>query len=99
MQSEVRNSSLSDILGYRLDKAGFLAACPYLLMALIVQSAGFLADMARAKGRLTTTQVRKLFTCGSYLCQTLFMSLTALLMFKGAATTCISLSLGSYTNI
>lgn len=85
---------MKDILGYKLDQAGFLAAVPYLLMAVIVQSAGVLADFARTKGRLTTTQVRKLFTCGSYLCQTIFMTLTAALMVRGAAITCISLSLG-----
>ena len=39
-------------------------------------------------------QVRKLFTCASYLCQTLFMTLTAALMKRGWAITCISLSLG-----
>ena len=55
---------------------------------------GVLADLARTKGRLSTTQVRKLFTCGSYACQTFFMTLTALLMKRGLATTCISLSLG-----
>ena len=48
---------MRDVLGYKLDQAGFLAAMPYLLMALIVQSAGVLADYARTKGRLTTTQV------------------------------------------
>ena len=85
---------MRDILNYKLDQTGFLAALPYLLMACIVQSAGVLADMARTKGRLTTTQVRKVFTCGSYLCQTLFMGLTAVLMKRGAAITCISLSLG-----
>ena len=47
----------TDVLDYRIDKAGFLAAFPYLLMAIIVQSAGVLADLARTKGRLTTTQV------------------------------------------
>jgi ACS family sodium-dependent inorganic phosphate cotransporter len=84
------------VLGYKLDQAGFLAAFPYLLMAGIVQSAGVLADFARTKGRLTTTQVRKLFTCGSYACQFIFMSLTALFMTSGGAgaVTCISLSLG-----
>ena len=40
-----------------MDQAGFLAALPYLLMACIVQSAGFLADLARTRGRLSTTQV------------------------------------------
>ena len=44
------------MLGYKLDQAGFLAAFPYLLMAGIVQSAGVLADYARTKGRMTTTQ-------------------------------------------
>ena len=82
------------MLGYKLDQAGFLAAFPYLLMAGIVQSAGVLADFARTKGRLNTTQVRKLFTCGSYACQFFFMSLTALFMTSGGAVTCISLSLG-----
>merc|ERR1711899_235023 len=85
---------MKDVLGYKLDQAGFLAAFPYLLMAGIVQSAGVLADFARTKGRLNTTQVRKLFTCGSYACQFFFMSLTALFMTSGGAVTCISLSLG-----
>lgn len=85
---------MRDVLHYKMDTAGFLAALPYLLMALIVQSAGFLADLARTRGRLNTTQVRKLFTCASYICQTLFMTLTAILMKRGWAITCISLSLG-----
>ena len=85
---------MKDVLGYKLDQAGFLAEFPYLLMAGIVQSAGVLADYARKKGRLTSTQVRKLFTCGSYTCQFIFMSLTALVMNRGGAITCISLSLG-----
>ena len=33
---------MKDVLGYKLDQAGFLAAFPYLLMAGIVQSAGIL---------------------------------------------------------
>ena len=41
-----------------MDQAGFLAALPYLLMACIVQSAGVLADLARTRGRLSTTQVK-----------------------------------------
>lgn len=49
--------AITDVLRYKLDQAGFLAAMPYMLMAAIVQSAGFLADLARTKGRLTTTQV------------------------------------------
>jgi hypothetical protein len=50
--------SFLDVLHFKLDASGFLAALPYLLMAGIVQSAGVLADYARTKGRLTTTFVR-----------------------------------------
>ena len=49
---------LLDVLHYKMDQAGFLAALPYLLMACIVQSAGVLADLARTRGRLSTTQVK-----------------------------------------
>ena len=49
---------LLDVLHYKMDQAGFLAAVPYLLMAVIVQSAGVLADLARTRGRLSTTQVK-----------------------------------------
>ena len=49
---------IPDVLHYKMDQAGFLAALPYLLMACIVQSAGFLADLARTRGRLSTTQVK-----------------------------------------
>lgn len=50
-------SLLADVLHFKLDASGFLAAFPYLLMAGIVQSAGILADYARTKGRLSTTFV------------------------------------------
>eukprot|EP00095_Tigriopus_kingsejongensis_P003697 maker-scaffold1581_size34907-snap-gene-0.7 protein:Tk03697 transcript:maker-scaffold1581_size34907-snap-gene-0.7-mRNA-1 annotation:"vesicular glutamate transporter -like" len=85
---------MRDVLGYKMDAAGFLAAFPYLLMAVIVQGAGVLADYARTKGRLSTTQVRKLFTCGSYACQTIFMTMTAFMMTRGLAITFLSCSLG-----
>jgi len=49
---------LLDVLKFKLDASGFLAAFPYLLMAGIVQSAGILADYARTRGRLSTTFVR-----------------------------------------
>ena len=61
-KSRIDPSFPPDVLDYRIDKAGFLAAFPYLLMALIVQSAGVLADYARTKGRLTTTQVQDLYS-------------------------------------
>ena len=60
---------LRDVLDYSLDTAGLLAAFPYILMAVVVQISGYLADTIRAGGRLSTTHIRKLFTCGAYIGQ------------------------------
>ena len=85
---------LRDVLGYSLDTAGFLASFPYILMAMVVQVSGYLADTIRADGKLSTTHIRKLFTCGAYLGQALFMTLTALIMTRGTSITFLSLALG-----
>ena len=85
---------LRDVLEYDLDTAGFLAAFPYILMSVVVQISGYLADTFRAEGKLSTTTVRKLFTCGAYLGQAFFMTLTALVMTRGTSTTFLSLALG-----
>ena len=42
---------MKDVLGYKLDQAGFLAAFPYLLMAGIVQSAGILGKQLSKRKR------------------------------------------------
>ena len=60
---------MRDVLDYQLDAAGFLASIPYLLMAGTVILGGYIADHVRTTQRLSTTQVRKMFTCGAYLCQ------------------------------
>ena len=85
---------LRDVLEYSLDTAGFLSAFPYILMAVVVQVSGYLADTIRADGKLSTTSIRKLFTCGAYLGQALFMTLTALVMTRGTSITFLSLALG-----
>lgn len=54
----------SDSLGYKLEKAGFLSAAPYLAMGILLAISGYLADVCQVKGWLTTTQVRKYFNCG-----------------------------------
>lgn len=54
----------TDSLGYKLEKAGFLAAAPYLAMGILLAISGYFADMCQIKGYLTTTQVRRYFNCG-----------------------------------
>jgi len=85
---------MRDVLEYPLDAAGVLAAFPYILMAVVVQISGYLADTFRADGKLSTTHIRKLFTCGAYLGQSMFMLLTALIMQRGTSTVFLSLALG-----
>lgn len=55
---------VADTLGYRLEKAGFLAAAPYLVMGVLLSVSGYFADWCQIKGYLTTTQVRRYFNCG-----------------------------------
>lgn len=57
----------TDTLGYQLEKAGFLAAAPYLAMGTLLIVGGYFADLLQIKGYLTTTQVRRYFNCGGWL--------------------------------
>lgn len=43
-----------------------MGALPHLLMTIIVPFGGMLADYLRKSGRMTTTNVRKLFNCGGF---------------------------------
>jgi len=49
----------ADVLKFDLKDAGLLAALPYLVMGIMVQVGGFLADWLRSQGHLTTTQVQE----------------------------------------
>ncbi|XP_014678873.1 PREDICTED: sialin-like [Priapulus caudatus] len=46
--------------------AGFASACPYLVMGILLQMGGHLADWMCKQGTFTTTQVRKIFNCGGF---------------------------------
>ncbi|XP_023344721.1 vesicular glutamate transporter 1 [Eurytemora carolleeae] len=85
---------MRDVLDYSLDAAGLMAAFPYILMTIVVQIAGYFADTFRANGKMTTTHIRKLFTCGAYMGQSMFMLLTALVMSRAFSTVFMSLALG-----
>uniref|UniRef100_A0A1B6DA23 Sialin n=1 Tax=Clastoptera arizonana TaxID=38151 RepID=A0A1B6DA23_9HEMI len=64
---------MSDVFAYSMYDAGLISALPYLVMGLVVQFSGFLADWFRTSGHLSTMQVRKLFTCTAFICQTIFL--------------------------
>ncbi|XP_012273084.1 vesicular glutamate transporter 2 [Orussus abietinus] len=85
---------MNDVLHFKLEKTGFLSALPYLVMAIVLQFSGHLADYLRSKKILTTTQVRKAFNCSAFLCQTIFMICAALVMTPTGAVTCIVIAVG-----
>ncbi|XP_078048351.1 major facilitator superfamily transporter 9 isoform X2 [Augochlora pura] len=85
---------MSDILDFKLDKTGYLSALPYLVMTLIVQISGHLADYLRARKMLTTTQVRKLFNCGAFIFQTIFMTATGFIFTPAGVVICITIAVG-----
>jgi hypothetical protein len=47
----------ADVLKFDLKDVGLLAALPYLVMGVMVQVGGFLADWMRSEGHITTTVV------------------------------------------
>nr|CAG4638404.1 EOG090X04X8 [Cyclestheria hislopi] len=85
---------LNDVSHFKLDKTGFLAAIPYLAMAIVVQCGGQLADLLRSKWKTSTTLVRKLFTCGAFIAQTIFMLATAYTHTVVGAVVCLTIAVG-----
>lgn len=85
---------MKDVLKSELEATGFMSALPYLAMTLVVQFSGQLADYLRTKKILTTTQVRKLFNCGAFIFQTIFMTCAAFVSTIAGAVICITIAVG-----
>lgn len=85
---------MKDILDFDLRKAGFMSALPYLAMSIVLQLAGHFADFLQEKNILNTTQVRKLFNCGAFLAQTVFMLAAAFWMSAVGTIICLTLAVG-----
>lgn len=58
-------------------QTGIVGALPHLLMTIIVPCGGIFADWLRKTGRMTTTNVRKLFNCGGFGMEALFFLVVA----------------------
>lgn len=85
---------MSDTLNFKLQKAGFMSSLPYLVMAIIMQFAGSLSDWLCNKNVLTRTQVRKLFNCGAFISQTVFMLLAGYLLTPTGVIVCLVFAVG-----
>ncbi|KAJ9573906.1 hypothetical protein L9F63_008705 [Diploptera punctata] len=89
---------MKEVLGYEVQKGGLMSAIPYLLMAMVLMISGRVADWLIANRYLTTTKVRKLFTCGAFLAQTVFMLMAALTLtpFGSVAGLSVAVGLGGF---
>lgn len=85
---------MKHVLKVDLTEGGFYAALPYLLMCIIVQTGGILADTLRCRFGVATGMVRKLFTCGAFAIQAVFMVAAGYVMTKAAAISCLTIAVG-----
>ncbi|XP_063706651.1 vesicular glutamate transporter 2.2-like isoform X2 [Culicoides brevitarsis] len=76
----------SQILNLQISEIGFVSSLPYLVNGCLSSFSGLLADKLLSKKVLTLVQTRKLFTCGSFLMQ-------SILLF------CITMFMGSWSNV
>ena len=79
---------LSEIMNYKIDKAGAFSSLPYLLMAIILYSSGYFSDILIEKKKLSFTLVRKLFCSVGLILQSIFMFV---MIFDTSAETLIIL--------
>lgn len=82
------------VLNFDLQESGFLSALPYLAMGILLSASGYLADWLQIRGYLTTTQVRKYFTCGAFLGQLICMMIGALVLSPAPTILCVTIAVG-----
>ncbi|CAH0392904.1 unnamed protein product [Bemisia tabaci] len=84
---------MQDTLNYNLSRSGFISALPYLVMSIVIQVSGAVADWLRST-HLTTTQTRKLYTATGFISQTIFMFAASHLTHPAAVILCLVLGCG-----
>lgn len=78
-----------------LTKGSTLAALPHLVMTIIVPFGGQLADYLRRKEIMTTTNVRKLFNCGGFGGEAIFLLVVGYTRDKTVAIMALIFAVGS----
>ncbi|VDP32477.1 unnamed protein product, partial [Soboliphyme baturini] len=77
-----------------LVESGLLASLPHIAMSIVVLAGGQLADSLRSHKLLSTTAVRKLFNCGGFGMEAVFLICCAYVRNPVAAVTCLILAVG-----
>lgn len=85
---------MKDVYKFETSATGWLSAIPYLAMAVTLQGAGHLADCLLRRGLLSRTNIRKLFNCGAFLSQTVFMIAAAYSTSVVGCVVCLTIAVG-----
>jgi len=77
-----------------LTEGSTMAAIPHLVMTIIVPFGGQLADFLRRKEILSTTNVRKVFNCGGFGGEAIFLLVVGYTRHKGVAIAALITAVG-----
>ncbi|XP_038054615.1 vesicular glutamate transporter 2.1-like isoform X2 [Patiria miniata] len=88
-------SYFEQVFHYEISQVGIISALPHLVMAIIVPLGGQLADCLRRNRLMSTTTVRKLFNCGGFGGEAIFLLFTAYARGKEMAILCMCIAVGS----
>lgn len=83
-----------EVFGMSLTEGSSLAALPHLVMTIIVPFGGMLADWLRRKEYLSTTNVRKVFNCGGFGGEALFLLVVGYTRNKSVAIVALVTAVG-----
>jgi len=83
-----------EVYGMNVAEGSTLAALPHLIMTLIVPFGGQLADYLRRNEILSTTNVRKIFNCGGFGGEALFLIIVGVTRDKLTAVLALIIAVG-----
>jgi ACS family sodium-dependent inorganic phosphate cotransporter-like MFS transporter 6/7/8 len=83
-----------DAFHFDVAKSGILSALPHLVMTMVVPVGGHLADTLRKREILSTTSVRKIFNCGGFGMEALFLLIVGYTSDTVTAITCLTIAVG-----
>ncbi|XP_076310551.1 vesicular glutamate transporter 1-like isoform X2 [Tachypleus tridentatus] len=83
-----------EVFHFEIDKSGVLGALPHLLMTIVVPIGGQLADYLRRREILTTTSVRKIFNCGGFGLEAVFLLVVGYTRNTTIAITALTVAVG-----
>ncbi|XP_053602667.1 vesicular glutamate transporter 1 isoform X1 [Plodia interpunctella] len=85
---------MKDVFKFETSQTGWVSAVPYAALASALPLAGLAADRLVRARALSTTSVRKLFNCGAFLAQTIFMVAAGYSTTIVSCVVCLTIAVG-----